>query len=57
LEGKFADKKLGRLLILSDFTKGDGTRAETMRLLDTTGSGLYITHANDVNPSQGMHKH
>jgi hypothetical protein len=40
LEGKLADQKLGRLLIPSDLAQGDGTRAETMRLLHTTSGGL-----------------
>ena len=40
LEGKLPDEELGRLLVPTNFTESDGTRAETMRLLDTTsGSG------------------
>ena len=40
LEGELADEELGRLLVPTNFTESDGTRAETMRLLDTTsGSG------------------
>lgn len=37
LEGQLADQKLGRLLVTTDLTKSDGTRAVTMRLLDTSG--------------------
>jgi len=44
LEGELADQKLSRLLITSDFTESDGSRAESVRLLDTTscsgGCGL-----------------
>jgi len=40
LEGKLADKQLGRLLVTSDFSQRHCTRAESVRLLDTTsGSG------------------
>ena len=40
LEGKLANEELSRLLVATDFTEGDGTRPETMRLLDTTSRGL-----------------
>jgi hypothetical protein len=40
LEGEFANEQLGRLLVPSDFTKSDGTGAETMGLLHTTSCGL-----------------
>ena len=43
LEGELTDKKFSALLILSDFTKSDGTGTETMRLLDTTGGGSGLT--------------
>ena len=36
LEGELADEELGGLLVATDLTEGDSTRAETMRLLDTT---------------------
>ena len=36
LEGEFANEKFGGLLVATNFTESDGTRAETMRLLDTT---------------------
>ena len=36
LEGKFADEELRRLLVATNFTEGDGSGAETMRLLHTT---------------------
>ena len=38
LEGEFADQKLSRLLVTTNFTKSDGTWAVTMGLLDTSGS-------------------
>ena len=39
LERQLADQEFGRLLVATNFTEGDGTRAEAMRLLNTTGSG------------------
>lgn len=39
LEGKLADQKLSGLLVTTDFTKSDGTRAITMGLLDSTSGG------------------
>jgi hypothetical protein len=43
LEGKLADEQLGGLLITSNFTKSDGTRAEPVRLLDTSGGSLLFS--------------
>ena len=40
LEGQLADEELGRLLVATDFTEGDGTGPEAMGLLDTTGRSL-----------------
>lgn len=40
LEGELADKQLRGLLVTTNFTKGDGTRPEAMRLLYTTSCGL-----------------
>ena len=40
LEGQLADEKLGGLLVTPDFTKSDGTRAEPVRLLDTSSRSL-----------------
>jgi len=37
LEGQLPDEKFGRLLVTSDFTKGDGSGPEAMGFLDTTG--------------------
>ncbi len=37
LERQLADQKLGRLLVATDFTKSDRTRAVTMGLLDSSG--------------------
>ena len=39
LEGQLADQELGRLLVTTDLTKGNGTGAVTMGLLDTSGGG------------------
>ena len=39
LEGQLADQELGRLLVTTDLTKSDGTRAITMGFLHTSGSG------------------
>ena len=39
LEGQLADQEFGRLLVATNFTEGDGTRAKEVRLLDTTSSG------------------
>ena len=36
LEGQLADKQVGALLVLADFTKSDSSRTETVRLLHTT---------------------
>jgi len=40
LEGKLADKKLGGLLVATNFTESDSSGAEAMRLLHTTSNGL-----------------
>ena len=40
LEGELADEQLRRLLVATDFTEGDGTRAEPVGLLHTTSRGL-----------------
>ncbi len=40
LEGEFANEELRRLLVTSDFTESDSSRAETMGFLDTTSSDL-----------------
>jgi hypothetical protein len=39
LEGELADEQLGGLLVPPDFTEGDCTRSEAMRLLYTSSSG------------------
>lgn len=38
LEGCLADQEIGRLLVLSDLAKGDGTWAVSVRLLDSSRS-------------------
>ena len=43
LEGEFADEQLGRLLVTADFTESDGSRPETMRLLDTSSDGGFAS--------------
>jgi hypothetical protein len=40
LEWELADEELRRLLVTTDFTECDGTRAEAMRLLDTSSGDL-----------------
>jgi len=40
LEWKLADEELSRLLVPSDFTKGDSSGAEPMGLLNTTSGSL-----------------
>ena len=40
LEGKLPDQKLGRLLVTSNFTKGDSSGPEPVRLLDTSSRRL-----------------
>ena len=40
LEGQLADEELRRLLVATNFTEGDSTRPETVRLLHTTSSSL-----------------
>jgi hypothetical protein len=40
LEWELANEELRRLLVTTDFTKGNSTGAETMRLLDTSGGDL-----------------
>jgi len=36
LEGQLSDQEFGRLLVSSDFSKGDGSRAESVGLLDSS---------------------
>lgn len=43
LEGKLSDKQVSSLLVLSDFSQGDGTRSELMGLLDTSGDGSRLS--------------
>ena len=43
LEGQLADQQVGGLLVTADLTKSDGTRAVTVGLLDTSGSGGGLT--------------
>ena len=39
LEGKFADEKVGGLLVTTDLTKSNGSGSVTVGLLDTSGGG------------------
>ena len=39
LEGKLADEEVGRLLVATDLTEGDGSGAITVGLLDTSSGG------------------
>ena len=41
LERELPDEELRRLLVTTNFTEGDGSRAEPMRLLHASGSGLH----------------
>jgi hypothetical protein len=58
LEGKLPDKELSRLLVATNFTKSDGSRAETMRLLHTAGglqqhkSDQELTDKDQQHPQQ-----
>lgn len=45
LEGELADEELGRLLVATDLTEGDGTRLVPVRLLDTTGAEMMLACA------------
>ena len=40
LEWELPDQKLGGFLITPDFTKGDSSRPEPVRFLDTSGGRL-----------------
>ena len=48
LEGKFTDEELRRLLVPTDLAERDGTRPETMRLLDTAGRSLSVEGVEDT---------
>ena len=52
LEGELADEELRRLLVPTDLTKSDGTRPETMRLLDTTSCGLENHPKDDAKTTK-----
>jgi hypothetical protein len=41
LEGEFANKQFGRLLVTTNFTKSHSSGPETMGLLHTTSGGLH----------------
>jgi|SRR5882762_9345312 len=43
LEGEFPDEQLGRLLVATNFTKGNGSRAETMGLFHTSSCSLVMS--------------
>jgi hypothetical protein len=52
LEGQLADEQLRRLLVAADLAERDGTRAEAVGLLDTTGRGrLNRREARQPAPS------
>lgn len=42
---ELADQELGRLLVPTNLTERDGTRAVTVRLLDTTGGGRRLARS------------
>jgi len=43
LERKLSDEEISGLLVLSDFSKSDGTGSISVGLLDTTGSGSALS--------------
>ena len=43
LERKLSDEEISGLLVLSDFSKSDGTGSVSMGLLDTTSSGSALS--------------
>ena len=43
LEGKLSDEEVSTLLVTTDLTKGDSSRAVTMGLLDSSGSRGRLT--------------
>merc|ERR1719206_1154251 len=43
LEGQLADQQLGRLLVTTDLTEGNGSGPVPVRLLDTTGRGSRLS--------------
>jgi hypothetical protein len=42
LEGQLPDEKLGRFLVLPNFTKSDSSGTETMGFLDASSSGTLV---------------
>ena len=42
LEGELSDEELGALLESSDFSESNGSRSESVGLLDTTGGGSLL---------------
>jgi hypothetical protein len=52
LEGQLSDQELSRLLVSSDFSKSDGTRLVSVRLLDCRGKRKgVLAHAENVSPT------
>ena len=47
LEGKLSDEELGGLLVTPDLTESDGTRTESVRLLDTSSGSLREKEENE----------
>ncbi len=43
LEGSLADQEIGRLLVLANLTKSDGSGSVSVGLLDSSGSGGRLT--------------
>lgn len=46
LEGKLPDEELSGFLVTPDFTESDGTRTESVRLLDSSSGGLKMEKLN-----------
>lgn len=54
LEWKLADEELCRLLVTTDFTECDSTRAEAMRLLDTSSGDLLNNRASQSGIAESV---
>ena len=55
LEGQLANEQLGRLLVTTNFTKGDRSRTESVRLLDTTSRLKVSSQQRDLQSTNVTH--
>jgi histone H3 len=55
LEGRLANEQLGRLLVFTNLTEGDGSGTVTVGLLHTSGGGCRLTGSleNEDNEEKG----